>query len=350
VLQFRVAPSLNGYSPQRTAAFMNQLMNSLSTLPGVRGASLAEIALLTGSDSNGGVEIEGKKRGADPEVQTVSQNWIGPNFFSTMGVPLMAGREFSTSDTADSPKVAIVNESFVRKYLPDRNPIGSHFGFGNGGGTKTDIEIVGVVKNQKYAHVREDERIFAFLPFTQDKDLGDATFYVRTSQAPESLSGAVREAVHRIDPSLPVSKLESEQAIVNEDLSGEAIVARLSLTFGLVAALLGCIGIYGVLAFLVVQRTREIGIRIALGAMQGDIRRLVLREAFVLVAMGVAIGVPAAYGLGRLIDSLLYGVHPGQPLMLLAGPALMAVVAIAAAYIPARRATQVDPIVALRYE
>jgi ABC-type antimicrobial peptide transport system permease subunit len=144
--------------------------------------------------------------------------------------------------------------------------------------------------------------------------------------------------------------MKTEEAVVAEDLSGEAIVAGLSLTFGSVAALLGCIGIYGVLAFLVVQRTREIGIRIALGAMRGDIGRLVLREAVVLVAIGVAIGVPAAYGLGRLMDSMLYGVSAGQPLTLLAGPALMAVVALAAAYIPVRRATRVDPMVALRYE
>ncbi len=350
VLQFRIAPSLNGYSPQRTAAFMNQLSDSLAALPGVRGASLAEIALLTGSDSNGGIEIEGKQRQGDPEEQPVSENWIGPQFFATLGIPLMSGREFATSDTAESPKVAIVNESFVHKYMADRNPIGAHFGFGTGSAVKTNIEIVGVVKDQKYAHIREDYRPFAFIPFTQDDRLGDATFYVRTSQAPELLSGGVRDAVRKLDGSLPISKLETEQAIVNEDLVGESIEAGLSLTFGSVAALLACVGIYGVLAFLVVQRTREIGIRMALGAMQSDIRRLVLREAIVLVAIGVAIGVPAAYGLGRLMEAMLYGVHPGQPLMLLAGPALVAVVALAAAYIPARRATRVDPMVALRYE
>lgn len=306
--------------------------------------------MLIGTDNNGGVEIEGKIRNGDPEEQPVSRDQVSPNFFSTLGVPLLAGREFSTNDTADSPKVAIVNETFVERYLAGRSPVGAHFGFGTGNGVKRDVEIVGVVKDEKYAHVREEKRAFAFSPLSQDKTLGQATFYVRTSQAPEALFGAIRDAVRKIDPSLPTAHMKSEENVVAEDLSGEAIVAGLSLAFGSVAALLGCIGIYGVLAFLVVQRTREIGIRIALGAMRGDIGRLVLREAVVLVAIGVAIGVPAAYGLGRLMDSMLYGVSPGQPLTLLAGPALMAVVALAAAYIPVRRATRVDPMVALRYE
>jgi putative ABC transport system permease protein len=350
MIQFMVAPELNGYTPARTEAFTNQLSESLAALPGVRGVGAAGVAMLIGTDNNGGVEIEGKIRNGDPEEQPVSRDQVSPNFFSTLGVPLLAGREFSTNDTADSPKVAIVNETFVERYLAGRSPVGAHFGFGTGNGVKRDVEIVGVVKDEKYAHVREEKRAFAFSPLSQDKTLGQATFYVRTSQAPEALFGAIRDAVRKIDPSLPTAHMKSEENVVAEDLSGEAIVAGLSLAFGSVAALLGCIGIYGVLAFLVVQRTREIGIRIALGAMRGDIGRLVLREAVVLVAIGVAIGVPAAYGLGRLMDSMLYGVSPGQPLTLLAGPALMAVVALAAAYIPVRRATRVDPMVALRYE
>ena len=350
MIQFMVAPELNGYTPARTEAFTNQLSESLAALPGVHGVGAAGVAMLIGTDNNGGVEIEGKIRNGDPEEQPVSRDQVSPNFFSTLGVPLLAGREFSTNDTADSPKVAIVNETFVERYLAGRSPVGAHFGFGTGNGVKRDVEIVGVVKDEKYAHVREEKRAFAFSPLSQDKTLGQATFYVRTSQAPEALFGAIRDAVRKIDPSLPTAHMKSEENVVAEDLSGEAIVAGLSLAFGSVAALLGCIGIYGVLAFLVVQRTREIGIRIALGAMRGDIGRLVLREAVVLVAIGVAIGVPAAYGLGRLMDSMLYGVSPGQPLTLLAGPALMAVVALAAAYIPVRRATRVDPMVALRYE
>jgi putative ABC transport system permease protein len=350
MIQFMVAPELNGYTPARTQAFTNQLTEALAALPGVRSVGAVQTAMLIGTDNNGGVEIEGKVRNGDPEEQRVSMNRVGPKFFSTLGVPLLAGREISASDTADSPKVAIVNETFVQRYLADRNPVGAHFGFGTGNGVKTDVEVVGVVKDEKYTHVREDKRAFTFSPLTQDTTLGQATFYVRTSQAPESLFAAIRDTVRKIDPSLPTAHMKTVETIVSEDLSSEAIVAGLSLTFGGVAALLGCVGIYGVLAFLVVQRTREIGIRIALGAMQGDIGRLVLREAVILVAIGVAIGVPAAYGLGRLMDSMLYGVSAGQPLILLAGPALMALVALAAAYIPARRATRVDPMVALRYE
>jgi predicted permease len=350
VIQFTVSPALNGYTPERTTAFTNQLTEALAALPGVQGVSAAQVSLLSGTSNTGGVEIEGKVRNGDPEDQVVSRNEAGPNFFSTMGVPLLAGREFSSRDTLDGPKVAIVNETFVRRYLADRNPVGTRFGFGTGNGVKTDVEVVGVVKDGKYAHVREDKVPFAFLPLAEDKTLGQATFYVRTSQPPESFFALIRDTVRKIDPSLPTAHMKTEENVVAEDLSGEAIVAGLSLTFGSVAALLGCIGIYGVLAFLVVQRTREIGIRIALGAMRGDIGRLVLREAVVLLAIGVAIGVPAAYGLGRLMDSMLYGVSPGQPLTLLAGPVLMAVVALAAAYIPVRRATRVDPMVALRYE
>jgi putative ABC transport system permease protein len=350
VIQFTVSPALNGYTPERTTAFTNQLTEALAALPGVQGVSAAQVSLLSGTSNTGGVEIEGKVRNGDPEDQVVSRNEAGPNFFSTMGVPLLAGREFSSRDTLDGPKVAIVNETFVKRYLADRNPVGTRFGFGTGNGVKTDVEVVGVVKDGKYAHVREDKVPFAFLPLAEDKTLGQATFYVRTSQPPESFFALIRDTVRKIDPSLPTAHMKTEENVVAEDLSGEAIVAGLSLTFGSVAALLGCIGIYGVLAFLVVQRTREIGIRIALGAMRGDIGRLVLREAVVLLAIGVAIGVPAAYGLGRLMDSMLYGVSPGQPLTLLAGPVLMAVVALAAAYIPVRRATRVDPMVALRYE
>jgi len=206
------------------------------------------------------------------------------------------------------------------------------------------------VKDGKYTHVRDDIVPFVYTPYAQDNRMGTARFYVRTSQRPESIAATLRETVQHLDASLTVYGVKTGEEQVDSDLIGERLTSKLSAGFGILAALLGCVGIYGVLAFIVVQRTREIGIRIALGAMQADIGRMVLREVVVLLAAGVVVGLPAAYGLGRLLESILYGVHAGNMAALVAGPALMGVVALAAAYLPARRATRIDPMVALRYE
>jgi predicted permease len=267
-----------------------------------------------------------------------------------MKIPLLSGREFNVGDTAKSTKVAIINEAMAKQFLQNRNPIGVHFAMGAGNDVKPDIEIVGVVKDTKESHVRDETRPFFYQPYSQFGKLFGMSFYLRTQQDPLLVANTLREAVRGADPNLPVYELKTVQRVVDEDLFAERIIAGLSAAFGGLAALLSALGIYGVLAYLVVQRTREIGIRVALGAAAGHVRGLVFKEVGWMVLAGALVGLPSAYGLARLSESLLYGVHAGDVAVYAASLGIICVVALAACYIPSRRATRIDPIVALRYE
>jgi predicted permease len=349
VITFSIAPQLNGYDTAKTVQLVDQLRGRVAALPVVRGVGSSEIALLTGTDMGGNITIEGREN-LESDESHVNFDAVSPNYFSTLGVPLLSGREFNAGDTGASPKVAIVNEAMAKTFFPKRDPVGVHFAQGGGHDVKPNIEIVGVVKNAKEANVRTEDRPYFYLPYSQVKALVGMSFYVRAKQDPLLITNELREAVRQLDGNLPVYELKTVERVVDEDLFTERMVAGLSASFGGLAALLAALGIYGVLAYLVVQRTREIGIRMALGARPGNVRLLIFREVGFMVFAGVIVGLPLAYGLARLSESLLFGVRAGDPLIYVLTLAVVGVVASAACYVPARRATRVHPIVALRYE
>ncbi len=349
LITFSIAPQLSGYNAPRTVALVDQLRERLGALPGVLGVGSSQIPVLTGTDMGGNITVEGRQN-LDTDDRHVNFDAVSPNYFSTMRIPLLSGREFNAGDTATNTKVAIINEAMVKEFFPKRNPIGVHFGMGSGDDVKLNIEIVGVVKDTKESHVRDTDRPYFYQPYSQFGKLFGMSFYVRSQQDPLLIANAMRETVRGANANLPIYDLKTVQRVVDEDLFAERVVAGLSVAFGGLAALLAALGIYGVLAYLVVQRTREIGIRLALGAGIGHVRGLVFKEVGWMVLTGALVGLPAAYGMGRLSESLLYGVHAGDAAVYLTSLGIICLVAFVACYIPSRRATRIDPIVALRYE
>ena len=349
LITFSIAPQLSGYNAPRTVALVDQLRERLGALPEVLGVGSSQIPVLTGTDMGGNIIVEGRQN-LDTDDRHVNFDAVSPNYFSTMRIPLLSGREFNAGDTATNTKVAIINEAMVKEFFPKRNPIGVHFGMGSGDDVKLNIEIVGVVKDTKESHVRDTDRPNFYQPYSQFGKLFGMSFYVRSQQDPLLIANAMRETVRGANANLPIYDLKTVQRVVDEDLFAERVVAGLSVAFGGLAALLAALGIYGVLAYLVVQRTREIGIRLALGAGTGHVRGLVFKEVGWMVLTGALVGLPAAYGMGRLSESLLYGVHGGDAAVYLTSLGIICLVAFVACYIPSRRATRIDPIVALRYE
>jgi len=349
LIAFSVAPELNGYSPQRTIAFFDDLRQGIAALPGVRSVSAAEIAILTDSNAGSNVTIEGYQAQENEDLE-VRHNRIGPDYFATMSIPLLGGREFTVADTAGSPKVAIINETMARRFFANRNPIGSHFAFGAGDRIRLDIEIVGVVKDSKHATLREEKRPFAYLPYAQETNLGRITFYARTDQDVGAIAPSLRREVARRDNNLPIYDLKTLRQQADESLFADRFLTFLSICFGSLAAALAAIGLYGVMAYTVTRRIREIGIRIALGATQGRVAWLILREVALLALVGLLAGAPLAFAMGRAAESLLFGVKAGDPPVFAAASLLLALVALLGGYLPARRAARVDPMVALRRE
>jgi predicted permease len=349
LITFSIQPQLNGYNTEKTVALVDHLRERIAALPGVRQVGTSEIPVLTGTDMGTNITVEGRQ-GLDAENDHVNFDAVSPNFFSTMGVPLLSGREFNAGDTATNTKVAIISEAMAKGFLSKRDPIGVRFALGGGPETKPDIVIVGVVKDTKQEHVRSADRPYFFLPYSQSGGLFAMSFYVRTQEDPLVVANELREAVRQQDASLPVYDLKTMTRVVDEDLFAERVIAALSASFGGLAVLLAVLGIYGVLAYLVVQRTREIGIRLALGATPRDVRALIYREVGFMVLAGSLLGLPAAYVLARLSESLLFGVRAGDWSVYVASLVMICGVALAACYVPSRRATRIDPIVALRYE
>jgi len=350
IISFSIAPALNGYDTQRSIALVDQLRGRIAAIPGVRSVGTAEIATLTGDDEGTNITAEGGIQ-LPEDLQHVNYVSVSSEYFSTLGIPLLSGREFTDADGAKSAQVAVASEAMVRRFFPGRNPIGMHFGFGGGSKVKVEIEIVGVVKDVKQDHVRSaTSNPYVYIPYSQKPKLAGMTFYVSAIRDPLLLGPELQSQVRQLDATLPVDNVKTMERIVEEDLFPARMVAVLSASFAALAALLAALGIYGVLAYLVVQRTREIGIRMALGAEAGNVRWLIAKEVGVMVVAGVAVGLPLAYVLARLSESLLFGVKPGNPTAYGLGLGLIALVALAACWIPARRATKVDPLEALRYE
>jgi len=351
VIAFSIQPALNGYDTPRSIALFDQLRARLAATPGVRSVGSGDVPTLTGDDEGSNITAEGGMQAQLPEeLQDVDHMSISPNYFSTLGVPLLAGRELTEADGATAPKVAVVSEAMAKRFFPGRNAIGLHFAFGGGNKTVPDILIVGVVKDVKQEHVSSPPQPYVYIPYAQRPKLREMTFYLRSERDPLLLASSLQDVVRQMDANLPVYDLKTMQRVVEEDLFSARMVAVLSACFAGLAALLAALGIYGVLAYVVVQRTREIGIRMALGAMASNVRLLILKEVGSMVLIGVAVGLPLAYGLARFSESLLYGVHAGDPVVYALGLGLIALIALAACFIPARRATRVDPLVALRYQ
>jgi predicted permease len=349
VLTMWVFPALSGYDHMHEMSLYQELHGKLSDIPGVESASLSRLMMIFGR-WNRKVWVHGEATHS-LDAREVYCDPVGPHFFQTMGIGLLLGREFSASDTETSSKVAIISESMARIFFPGENPLGRRFGF-DGAKSSGDIEVVGVVKDVKHHVGHEEQPEAAWIPYTQaPPDMyGQMTFLVRTAAPPDSIIPAIRDQAKSIDKTLPLSNIKSEAAELDNYLGGWRSMGTLLGFFSGLALILAALGLYGAMSYLVERRTKELGIRLALGAQKRGILWMVVREAFLVVAAGVAIGAPMAVAASRLISSMLFMVKPTDFATIFSAILVMSIVALLAAYLPARRATRVDPIVALRYE
>lgn len=346
LITFQIAPALNGYDAPRTVHFYDEVLEKLRAIPGVKAAALATDPLLSGDEWDSTMSVEGHQA-KDGEDMQAFMNALSPDYFETMGIPMIAGRDFAQRDMKEKPNVAVVNERFARHFFGDRPAVGRHIGWGNGPGTKLNIEIIGVTGDSLFEGPREGMHRQVFVPNWGN---GSAAFYVRAAIPSNLLYAVVRRQVKKLDSTIPVYQMKTLGKQLDETLLTERLVALLSAGFGLLATALGAIGLYGVMAFVVTRRTKEMGVRMALGAKATSIVWLVMREVIVLLAIGLAVGVPIAFGLGRFVAAQLYGIKPSDPWSAIASLAALLVVACAAGLIPAGRASRIDPILALRYE
>jgi len=349
LLAFKVDPTLNGYAPERTKAFYQRLRETLGSLPGVDSAALAVMPVLEGDEWDQWVTIDSysPKTGELPDPH---MNFTSPGYFRTMQINLLTGRDFRLSDTLGTSKVCIVNETFAKKYFGTINAEGHQIGMGIDPGTKTDITVIGVARDTKYESMRDEIPPEMFRPFQQLEFATGITAYVRTARDPENMFSSIQRQVHDLDPNLPVFEMITLERQMENSLVTERLVATLSSGFGFLATALASIGIYGVLAYAVARRTREIGIRMAIGAAKIDIVWLIMRETLELLGIGIAAALPLSWMLTQSIRSQLYGIEPTDSASVGIAVCAIAAVGILAGYVPAHRATRVHPLVALRYE
>jgi predicted permease len=347
LVTFSLAPDRNGYSPERAKALFERLEDELAAVPGVNGAAGALVPLLAGSNWGNGVTVQGYPSGPDTDNDSM-YNEVSPGYFGAVGMQILAGRDFTRGDIEGGPKVAIVNEAFARKFKLGSNVVGARMSSENGADAKLDIEIVGLVKDAKYSSVKREIPPVYFRPWRQDKEIGSMSFYARTRLDDATLLQALPRVVAQLDPNLPVEDLRSMDQQIRENIGVDRVITILSGAFAIVATLLAAIGLYGVLAYTVAQRTREIGLRMALGADAGRVRRLVLGRVGWMTLAGASVGVVAAIGIGILASSQLYELKGYDPPVLVTSTALLVLVAFAAGLIPALRASRVNPMTALR--
>jgi predicted permease len=346
LVTFQLQPALNGYDTPRTVQLYRSLLENIRALPGVSAAGNAGVPLLSGDewDSSTGVEGHEAKDGEDMQA---FMNALSPGYFATMGISLLDGRDFDERDFKENTKVAIVNRKFAEHFFKGKSAVGRHLGRGTRPGTKLDIEIIGVVEDSLYEGPREGVRRQVFVP--QYGKNGTAV-YVRTSLPSTQAYAALRNEVRKLDAAMPVYEMKTLAAQLDQRLTTERLIAMLSAGFGLLATLLASIGLYGVMAFVVARRTKELGVRMALGAQPGTVMWLVMHEVLLLLVIGLVIGVPSALLLGRYVSSQLYGVQPHDLTTASIAMATLIIVACTAGLIPARRASRIDPILALRYD
>jgi predicted permease len=350
LLLFRVTPQLNRYDEPRSAQLYRTMMERLSALPGVRGVAMSQPALLSGSVNSTSIYVHGRSYppgGIRDGSNSINRVVVSPSFFAVMEIPLMTGRTFTDGDSTTAPKVAIINETAARTYFPNESPLGRRFG--SSVETSNQLEIVGVLRDAKYDSVRDNAPPTMYVPYSQTR-FGGAVFEVRTAAAPASVTASVREAVRQIDPNLPLMDVSTQIEQVEQRFAQEKLFAQAYALFGGLALLLASIGLFGLMSYSVSRRTNEIGIRMALGAQRGDVLRLVLRESMILVVIGIVAGVAIALGAGHYVRTLLFGLPPTDVASIAAAVALMVAVSALAGYLPARRASRVDPMVALHYE
>ena len=346
LVTFQVSPALNGYNPARTSAFYEQLLDRLRAAPGVKSAGLVAIPILSGSEWDSSVAVEGH-RAQDGEDMQAFMNAVSPGYFETMKIPILEGRDFTRADIKEQSTTAIVNQKFAQHFFKGQSPIGKRLGRGAGTKSTLTIEIVGVAADSLYEGPREGVRRQVFFA---NAGTGSGAFYVRAQTASESLYNVVRHEVRQLDSALPVYQLKTLEAQLDETLLTDRLIALLSAGFGLLATLLASIGLYGVMAFVVARRRKELGIRLALGAQPGLVIWLVMREVLLLLSIGLAIGVPSAMALATYVSTQLYGIQPRDPAIAGWTLLLLTVVSALAGLIPAHRASRIDPILAIRYE
>jgi predicted permease len=357
MLTFSVDLARSGYAGERASAFFNQVLDRVSRIPGVSRAGSSVVPLLTGGGWGMGFTVEGYQ--PKPGEGAGSRcNGVSPAFFATMGIPLLAGRDFDERDGLLKPptddgwpyRVAVVNETFARRYFGGQSPVGRHIGIGEDPGTPMPIEVVGLVKDVKYAAIREELAPQVFFPFIQANGLENVTTYVRIEGPVAPVLASVRKELAAMDPGLALYDVSTMEERIERSITNERLIASLSGTLSVVATLLSIVGLYGVMAYSVTRRTREIGIRLALGALRSRVARGVLREAGLLVAAGLVIGYASSFWLGRYLESQLYGVTAADAWTVAVAAGLLSVVAAAAAGIPALRAARIEPMTALRQD
>lgn len=350
VVTFSVSPQLNGYESDRSADLYIQITEELAAIPGATAVSSDLVGVIAGSNWGNDVSVEGFHW--EPGVDANSRfNAVGPGFFSTLGMPLLAGREFTEADADGAPEVAIVNEAFAQKFgLDGAQAVGKYISNEGSGNDELDIQIVGVVQDAKYADVKDPVPPVFFLSSRQDRNVGSMNFYVRTAVPTSEVIAQITPLIKRLDADLPVDNLRTLEAQVDENIFLDRLISTLSAAFALLATVLAAVGLYGVLAYTVAQRTREIGLRMALGAGSATVRGMVLRQVGRMVIIGGVIGIAAAVALGGAAQSLLFGMEGYDAPVMVGVSVLLGLVGLGAGYIPAMRASRVDPMNALRYE
>ncbi len=349
LVQFTLNPRTAGYQLDRAALFFDRLEERLRTIPGVRSAGSSELAILANNEWDQWVTIEGYRppNGEPPDPHF---NAVTPGYLDSMGIRILNGRDFTVRDNQSAPKVALINSTFAKRYFAGTVPVGRHIGLGGDPGTPADVEIVGLVNDTRYESLRDEIPPQVFLPEMQRPAYGSRVMYVLTDRDAAGTFASIRAVVRDLDPNIPIANMKTFNRQLNESLVTERLIATLSTVFGLLATALVLIGLYGTMSFMVTRRSREIGIRMALGAGAGNVVWLVMREVITLIGFGIVIALPTAWALSRLVQSQLYETKPNDPLSIGLATLLLAVVSAAAGYIPARRAAGSDPLRILRYE
>ena len=349
LLKFRVNPLQAGYSQDRIKSFGEDLRQQLKGLPGVQGVAIATVPLLQDTSEGGDITVKGMQFSSGSARNAFLGNAISPEYFSALRMPVVAGRQFNAGDSLPTSNLAIVNQTFVRQFLPGQNPIGAHFGYGSGK-VPLDQTIIGVVGDSKHDSIRSKIIPFVYTPYLANDHLSELTFYVRASSDTRSISPGIRNVVHRVDANLPVNELSSMTDIINESLFVERSLGFLSIGFAILATLLAIVGLYGVMSYSVTRRSREFGIRMAIGATPERVLRLVLRESALLGIGGVVCAIPFVIATIIYIRSVLYGSQPNNSAVCFAAAALLVGIALLAGFVPAWTAAHIDPHTALRRE